>query len=140
MAEGNYVTESEPDKPYRKYKLADNKVLVVSETEDFAYFGEDLGDLGIKPGSKFVKYKEKEFVLSTSDFQILKSVELGNPEGNVEFWDYENGNEIISIGILAETGERSDVVGKVIEKGEISFSLDSGSLQRRAGETRNDKV
>ncbi len=124
LAEGTYVTKSESDMPYKKYKLNDKKVLVVSEKEDFAYFGEDLGDLGIEPGAKAVHYKDKEFRLNTTDSQILKNVEFGNPESNVNFWDYEAVDDkdyLISIGLDEKTGKRSDVVGRIVSKRDINF-------------------
>lgn len=120
LAVGTYITKSAPDKPYKKYKLNNNKVLVVSEKENFAYFGEDFGDLGIEPRSEKINYKNKEFTLNANDNQILQSVEFGNPEGDVEFWDYETGDELISIG-LDENNQRIDVVGNIFSKNEIIF-------------------
>ena len=126
LAEGSYVTKSEPDKPYKKYKLNDNKILVVSESEDFAYFGEDFGDLGLEIGGQIINYKGKKFKLANHDYQLLKSKDYGEPEGDVVFWDYENRDEIISLGIDEKTKKRSDVVGKIIDFNNINF-IDSRS-------------
>ncbi len=120
IAEGAYATKSEPDKPYKKYKLNDNKALVISDEEDFAFFGEDFGELDLEPGEKNINYKGTEFKLATEDYQILEKAVFGEPEGNLKFWDYENGEQVISLGVK-ENGERSDVAGKVIDKKSIKF-------------------
>lgn len=120
-----YVTQTDTENIYAKILLNDHYVLVVALSDNIAYFGRNFGE--IKEFSSFdesIEYGNKKFEQVNSDYQILKNLVFGSPlevEGEVVFWDYESGNDIISVAIVSRTKERADVVAKYIDIKDIKI-------------------
>lgn len=120
-----YVTQTDTENIYAKILLNDHYVLVVALSDNIAYFGRNFGE--IKEFSSFsesIEYGNKRFEQVNSDYQILKNLVFGSPlevEGEVMFWDYESGNNIISIAIVSRTRERADVVARYVDIKDIEI-------------------
>lgn len=114
-----YVTQKDPKTVYAKILMNDHHVLVVSPTDNVAYFGKNFGQ--IREFDSFdttVKFKEKYFEQVNTDYQIMIELVFGAPldvEGEVLYWDYESGDDIISVAIVSRTNKRADVVAKYID-------------------------
>lgn len=121
LAKMMFVTESKPFERYTKIFLSDHHVLLLTSETGTAYYGLDVGDSGIAPGSEEAVYKGTLFKLAATDYQIPIALEFGDPlqaEGEVRFWDYSallNDEQIISVAIVARTGLRSDVVAQSVD-------------------------
>jgi len=121
LAKAKYVTQKSPDNFYFKILLSDHYVLVIAPADEFISFGRNVGDSGVvEPFADIVKYNNEEYKKIIKDYQIMVNLEFGSPieiEGEVEFWDYEcisDESKIISVGYIKRTGERADIIGKVI--------------------------
>lgn len=112
-----YSTRNDPDSTYAKILLEDHCVLVIVPDE-MAYFGVNKGHISeFDSFNDFVVYQGQKLRQVNHDYQVRLSLEFGSPsevEGNVEFWDYEIDDTIISIAEIEETKERADVVAKYI--------------------------
>jgi len=118
-----YTTENEPDSSYAKVLLDNHQVLVIAPGE-MIYFGHNRGRLlEFDSFGKRVTFDGKQYQQVNHDFQKLIKIEFGSPnevEGDVEFWDYEIDESIISVAEAAGTKERADVVGKYISFDDVS--------------------
>ena len=118
-----YITEKEPKAIYAKMVLNDHNVLVVSPEDNIAYIGKNHGHLSEFDGfPQNVIYKGKEYEMINHDYQIVDRIVFGNPievEGEVEFWDYENEDTIISVAVSSRKKIRADVVAKYINVEEL---------------------
>lgn len=96
-----YVTQNELQSVYAKMILEDHNILVVSPQDGIAYFGKNEGILPeFNQYGEKVLYNGKSYEQVNHDYQIVVSIKFGNPldaEGEVEFWDYENDSNIISV-------------------------------------------
>lgn len=121
-----YVTQNEPQSVYAKMILEDHNILVVSPQDEIAYFGKNKGTLPeFNQYGEKVSYNGKSFEQVNHDYQIVVGVKFGNPldvEGEVEFWDYENDSDIISVAVVSRSKVRADVVAKYISFDEIVIS------------------
>ena len=119
-----YVSESAPDIPYAKILLEDHFVLVISPTDDVAYFGKNEGHISAfddYPNS--VVYNGIEYTQIAHDYQIVTRIVFGSPlliEGEVEYWDYDCGDKIVSIAVTSREKVRADVVAKYIGIADIN--------------------
>lgn len=118
-----YVTQNDPQAVYAKMILEGHNILVISPQDDIVYFGKNEGALPefSQYGEK-VLYKGKTFEQVNHDYQIVVGIEFGNPldvEGEVEFWDYENDSDIISVAVVSRSKARADVVAKYISLEDI---------------------
>ncbi len=127
-AKAKYVTQKNPREWYVKIFLHGHYALVMSPSDDFIYFGKDVGSIGIdEPFNKQIVYDKKKYSLIGEDYQIMINLEFGSPlttEGEVEFWDYvcsTDENKIISIGIIKRTAKRADIVARVISLDDIQL-------------------
>lgn len=113
-----YVTQNEPQSVYAKMILEDHNILVVSPQDEIAYFGKNEGTLPeFNQYGEKVSYNGKSFEQVNHDYQMVVGINFGNPldvEGEVEFWDYENDSDIISVAVVSRSKERADVVAKYI--------------------------
>lgn len=123
LGKGYYVTQKEPNALYAKILLPNHYVLVISPSDSIAYFGQNRGL--IEEFNSFddkVYYNNKCFEQVNHDYQILIHLLFGSPlevEGEVEFWDYEYNNEIISIAEVSRNKLRADVVAQYIDYANI---------------------
>ena len=113
-----YVTEKEPDVMYAKILLNNHYVLVVSPEDRIIYFGKDVGTIADFSGfNEQVNYDQNIYYQVNHDYQIVVSIEFGSPikvEGEVEFWDYEYEDNVISVAVNSRTKSRADVIAKYI--------------------------
>ena len=120
-----YITEKEPEAKYAKILLNDHNVLVVSPADNIAYIGKNYGQLTDFDGfPQNVVFDGKEYEMVNHDYQIVDRIVFGNPievEGEVEFWDYENEDTIISVAVTSREKIRADVVAKYINVEEITI-------------------
>ena len=109
-----YVTEKAPNDFYVKILLNDHNVLVVSPSDEIAYFGKNEGHIQEFDGyPETVVYKGLKYELINHDYQIVTCIEFGLPldvEGEVEYWDYEVNDMIISVAVTSRQKIRADVI------------------------------
>lgn len=119
-----YITEKEPEIKYAKMLLNDHNVLVVSPEDNIAYIGKNYGRLPDFDGfPQNVIFEGKEYEMVNHDYQIVDRIVFGNPvevEGEVEFWDYEKDDTIISVAVTSREKIRADVVAKYINVDELT--------------------
>lgn len=120
-----YVTEKEPDVMYAKILLQNHYVLVISPEDMVFYFGKDVGTIVDFSGfNEHVTYNQNLFHQVNHDYQIVVSIEFGSPlkvEGEVEFWDYEYEDNVISVAVNSRTKSRADVIAKYISEDDIDI-------------------
>jgi hypothetical protein len=113
-----YTTQNDPKSVYAKMLLEGHHVLVVSPEDKIAYFGKNEGKLAsFDSFGVSIDFDGKIFEQVNRDYQIVLKIEFGFPldiEGEVEYWDYEAEDMIISIAIVSRTKERADVVARYI--------------------------
>lgn len=121
LGKSNYVGASRPSEVYTKVFLAEKRVLVFLPHDDLAYFGRDVGSVGIEPPfQNQIEYGGESYQLVENDYQIVIQLEFGAPlqvEGEVEFWDFESvgvPEKLISIAVVQRTQSRSDILAKKI--------------------------
>lgn len=118
-----YVTEKDCSETYAKILLNDHNVLVVSLTDGVAYFGKNKGRLVEFDGyPETVNYDGAKYEKVSHDYQIVTKIEFGSPlevEGEVEYWDYEADDKIISIAVVSRTKERADIVARYLSFDQI---------------------
>lgn len=120
-----YVTQNDPESSYAKILLEDHHVLVLVPSDKVAYFGKNEGRLvefDLYPSE--VEYKGKSYKQMNHDYQIATCIEFGSPlevEGEVEFWDYEFENLIISVAVVSRDKKRADVVAQYIPYDDIEI-------------------
>lgn len=126
LAKAFYVTQSKPNDIYVKVFFKNHYVLVISPSDNFAYFGKNVGAIGPNfPTPTKLCHKSKKYRKVIQDYQIPVKLEFGSPvhtEGEVKFIDYENEkdkNLIISVGLSMKTNRRADIVAKVLNKKNI---------------------
>lgn len=120
-----YVTQGDPVSSYAKMLLENYHVLVIIPTDKVAYLGKNEGRL---PEFDFypskVEFNGKLYKQVNHDYQIATYIEFGAPldvEGEVEFWDYEVENLIISVAVVSRDKKRADVVAKYISYDDIEI-------------------
>ena len=118
-----YVTQNDSQAVYAKMILEGHNILVISPQDEIAYFGKNEGTLPeFSQYCEKVSYKGKSYEQVNHDYQIVVGIEFGNPldvEGEVEFWDYENDSNIISVAVVSRSKVRADVVAKYISFDDI---------------------
>ncbi len=113
-----YVTQGDPKSSYAKILLENHYVLVLVPSEKVAYFGKNKGRLAefdLYPSK--VEFEGKLYNQINHDYQIATQIVFGSPlevEGEVEFWDYEVENLIISVAVVSRDKKRADVVAQYI--------------------------
>jgi len=125
LGKATYSTRNEPDSIYVKILLEGHHVLVVVPDE-MAYFGVNKGHLHeFDLFEEIVIYHGQKLQQVNHDYQVRLSLEFGSPsevEGNVEYWDYEVDDTIVSIAELEGIRERADVVAKYISFDDIEVN------------------
>lgn len=127
VAKAIYVTESKPEQWYAKVFFPGHMVLVMSPSDNFVYFGEDVGSVGGQvPCPPELTHKDRLYRLVAEDYQIVTKLEFGSPvhtEGEVRFWDYvcvADESYMLSLGVVQRTGARADVVARVLSLDDLS--------------------
>ncbi len=125
LGKGYYVTQTDTNSMYAKILLNDHYVLVISPSDNIAYFGQNKGRLSeFDRCDSEIVFNGKKFIKVNEDYQIMVKLSFGSPlevEGEVVFWDYEFGDEIISVAVVSRTKERADVVGRYIKTSDIQI-------------------
>jgi hypothetical protein len=113
-----YTTQNDTESRYAKILLDNHYVLVISPADEIYYFGKNEGQISAFDSQKIsVEYQDKTFKQVNHDYQIVLALEFGSPlevEGEVEFWDYEADNTIISVAKVSRNNSRADVVAEYI--------------------------
>ncbi|WP_286155549.1 hypothetical protein [Thomasclavelia cocleata] len=125
LAKVLYVTETETKNWYAKIQLQNHHVLVISPYDDFMYFGYVAEPLNYSfPTPDIIKFNDKIFKKDADDYQMVKEFIFGNyleMEGEVQFSDFSNENDIISLGIITRTSKRADVIASVVDLKDIKL-------------------
>ncbi len=105
-----YATQSEPEITYAKVLLEEHNVLVLIPSDNIIYLGHNEGRIPeFDSFKKTVRFAGKEFKQVAHDYQLVSRVEFGSlldVEGEVEFWDYEAEDSIVSVPVVVETKNR----------------------------------
>ena len=122
LSVAEYITKTN-DSPYYKINLSNEKILVISLIDNFAYIGEIRKiDCQYTP-VPILEYGNENFTLIGNDYQILKKIilgNIGNVEGDIDFIDFINKDETRIISLArAKGGERKDVYACIVDVGEI---------------------
>ena len=127
LTKTTYITNSSTDE-YIKYILSNHNILVVIPVDEMIYLGNIVEDFEKNMTfSKSITYKNKQFSQVASDYQIVKSVDFGNPqevEGEVFWADYaceEDEQTYISCAYVPKTNKRADIVGTILDKNDIKI-------------------
>lgn len=128
IAKAFYVTESNLTDWYAKVFLKNHYALVLSPSDNFLYFGKDVGSLPYDfPTPNKINYSNLIFTKIAEDYQIVKTVEFGSlidTEGEVKFIDYKcesNENKIISVGLIVRLQKRADIIADVLKLQDIKL-------------------
>jgi hypothetical protein len=123
LGKAHYVAQSDPETSYAKILLEGHHVLVVSPSDKIAYFGKNEGRLSeFDSFSTEVNFGGEIYKQVNHDYQIVTKIDFGSPlevEGEVEFWDYESNDFIISIAVASRNKERADIAARYIPFTEI---------------------
>lgn len=121
-----YSLEEDESASYIKCELSDNKVLVVIPDDNLIYIGEAFENLDYERISdEQIKYKDIIFTKAGDGHQVITNIEFGSEdevEGKCIFEDYEAEENIISLGVLPDKGNKvADVFADIIDLDEIQI-------------------
>ena len=119
-----YSIEEDKSTSYVKCELSNNKVLVIIPDDELIYIGNVIENMNYKRLSNDkLEYNNKIFNKTGEGHQFIKKIEFGNEndiEGKCIFEDYENENNIISLGILPDKENiRADVYADILDLNDI---------------------
>lgn len=119
-----YSIEEDTSTSYVKCELSNNKVLVIIPDDELIYIGNVIKNMNYKRLSNDkLEYNNKIFNKTGEGHQFIKKIEFGNEndiEGKCIFEDYENENNIISLGILPDKENiRADVYADILDLNDI---------------------
>ena len=119
-----YSIEEDTSTSYVKCELSNNKVLVIIPDDELIYIGNVIENMDYKRLSNDkLEYNNKIFNKTGEGHQFIKKIEFGNEndiEGKCIFEDYENENNIISLGILPDKENiRADVYADILDLNDI---------------------
>lgn len=119
-----YSIEEDTSTSYVKCELSNNKVLVIIPDDELIYIGNVIENMNYKRLSNDkLEYNNKIFNKTGEGHQFIKKIEFGNEndiEGKCIFEDYENENNIISLGILPDKENiRADVYADILDLNDI---------------------
>lgn len=121
-----YTIEEDNNVSYVKCELSNDKVLVIIPEDNYMYVGEIIKDMKYKyQNSETIIYEGKEYTKTGEGHQIIVNIEFGHEaevEGKCEFTDYENGDKVISLGVLTDKNERADVYAEVITLKDVKIN------------------
>ena len=122
-----YSIEEDKDSTYIKCELSDNKVLVLIPDDDLIYIGEVIDNMQYERISENdIRFENRIFHKTGDGNQFIVNIEFGDEtqvEGKCTFEDYENENNIISLGILTEKeNARADVFAEIVELKDIKIN------------------
>lgn len=121
-----YSLEEDESASYIKCELSNNKVLVVIPDDELIYIGEAFENLDYERISdEQIKYKNIMFTKTGDGHQVITNIEFGledEVEGKCTFEDYEAEENIISLGVLPDKGNKvADVFADIIDLDEIQI-------------------
>lgn len=121
-----YSLEEDESASYIKCELSNNKVLVVIPDDELIYIGEAFENLDYERISEEqIKYKNIIFTKTGDGHQVITNIEFGledEVEGRCIFEDYEAEENIISLGVLPDKGNKvADVFADIIDLDEIQI-------------------
>ena len=119
-----YSVEEDETVSYIKCELSNDKVLVIIPDDELIYIGKIIEDMKYERISEDkIKYNNRIFSKTGEGHQFIKNIEFGNEnevEGECTFEDYEEGNNIISLGILTDKeNKRADVYADILKVEDI---------------------
>lgn len=119
-----YSLEEDTSTSYVKCELSNNKVLVIIPDDELIYIGNVIENMNYKRLSNDkLEYNNKIFNKTGEGHQFIKKIEFGNEndiEGKCIFEDYENENNIISLGILPDKENiKADVYADILDLNDI---------------------
>ena len=119
-----YSIEEDKSTSYVKCELSNNKVLVIIPDDELIYIGNVIENMNYKRLSNDkIEYNNKIYNKTGEGHQFIKKIEFGNEndiEGKCIFEDYENENNIISLGILPDKENiRADVYADILDLNDI---------------------
>ncbi len=122
----HYSNVLNPDLKYTKFNLTKNKILVINPQRQTAFLGEIVEDFF--QGEQFpndVVYKGLHYKIYEKDYQIVNSIEFGNPldcEGECFWADYvcqEDENLCIDMAFVYRDKKRADIFAQLIKAEDI---------------------
>ena len=121
-----YSIEEDKESTYIKCELSDNKVLVLIPDDDLIYIGEVIDNMQYERISENdIRFENRIFHKTGDGNQFILNIEFGDEtqvEGKCTFEDYENENNIISLGILTEKeNARADVFAEIVAFNDIKI-------------------
>lgn len=113
-----YSIEEDESASYIKCELTENKVLVIIPDDELMYIGEVIENLKYERiTDQQIKYENILFNKTGEGHQLITNIEFGREnevEGKCIFEDYESEENIISLGILPDNGNKVADVFAVI--------------------------
>ena len=121
-----YSIEEDKNAVYLKCELSNNKVLVIIPDDDLIYIGEVIENMQYERKSENeIRFENRIFHKTGDGKQFSLNIEFGEKnqvEGKCIFEDYENENNIISLGILTDrANKRADVYAEILNLEELIF-------------------
>lgn len=120
-----YSTEEDKENQYVKCTLSRNKVLIIIPEDNMVCIGEVIGNMEYKRlTTEKIEYNNKVFCKTGEGHQFITNIEFGKEkeiEGKCIFEDYENGNKVISLGVLTDKNVRADVYANIVEIKDIKI-------------------
>lgn len=121
-----YSIEEDKNAVYLKCELSNNKVLVIIPDDELIYIGEVIENMQYERISENeIRFENRIFYKTGDGNQFILNIEFGEKdqvEGNCIFEDFENENNIISLGILTDKeNKRADVFAEILNLEELIF-------------------
>ena len=121
-----YSIEEDKNAVYLKCELSNNKVLVIIPDDELIYIGEVIENMQYERISENeIRFENRVFHKTGDGNQFILNIEFGEKdqvEGKCNFEDYENENNIISLGILTDrANKRADVFAEILNLEELIF-------------------
>ena len=121
-----YSIEEDKNAVYLKCELSNNKVLVIIPDDELIYIGEVIENMQYERISENeIRFENRIFHKTGDGNQFILNIEFGEKdqvEGKCNFEDYENENNIISLGILTDKeNKRADVFAEILNLEELIF-------------------
>ncbi len=121
--------ENSPSTYYKVFMKEDHAVLVYLVDANMLFFGRDKGNIGTDFINQLqFSYNGQDFKIVEKGYQYVQRIDFGTPldaEGECIYWDCKtltgDKKQFVNLGIMSDTGERGDLVGREISKEEIKI-------------------
>ncbi len=122
-----YSLEEDESASYIKCELTDDRMLVVIPDDELVYIGKVIDNMRYERiAEDEINYGTVTFNKTGEGHQIITKIEFGDEnevEGKCIFEDYESENNIISLGILPDNGnKRADVYADILSLEDIEIA------------------